>query len=329
MVESRTTSYEAQAPTIYFVIPCFNEEVVLPVTAPKFAQVLRELQDEGLVANKSKIVFVDDGSHDNTWNIIEELAATDSVFAGIKLSRNRGHQNALLAGLMEVVDYCDAAISMDCDGQDDIHAARQMVINFNAGDDIVYGVRSSRGSDTPLKRLSAERFYRLMKSMGADTVFNHADYRLMSQRALYELARYEESNLYLRGIVPLLGFPSSTVEYERTKREKGDSHYSLGKMLKLAVDGITSFTIRPLHWIAVMGFFFGLLGLVGVIWAIVQAIAGNTVAGWASIVSIVCFIGGINLLSLSVIGEYIGKIYLESKHRPRWTVEEKTGDFDA
>ena len=311
-------------PVLYVVIPCYNEEKVLPETAPIFKEVVEHLTSDKLIDKESKILFVNDGSNDATWDIIEDLSSKDAVYAGISLSKNRGHQNALLAGLMESRKKCDIAISIDCDGQDDITKIRDMVCKYEDGYDIVYGVRSSRETDTMFKRLSAEGFYKLLNSMGVEAVFNHGDYRLMSARALDALSQFSEVNLFLRGMVPLLGFKNTTVEYTRQKRVAGKSHYSLRKMMKLAFNGITSLSTTPIHIISVLGIVFSFIGLIGIIWAIVSAAMGLTVAGWTSLVCIVCLLGGLQLLALGIIGEYIGKLYLESKHRPRYIIEKRT-----
>ena len=311
-------------PVLYVVIPCYNEEKVLPETAPMFKEVVEHLTSDKLIDKESKILFVNDGSNDATWDIIEDLSSKDAVYAGISLSKNRGHQNALLAGLMESRKKCDIAISIDCDGQDDITKIRDMVCKYEDGYDIVYGVRSSRETDTMFKRLSAEGFYKLLNSMGVEAVFNHGDYRLMSARALDALSQFSEVNLFLRGMVPLLGFKNTTVEYTRQKRVAGKSHYSLRKMMKLAFNGITSLSTTPIHIISVLGIVFSFIGLIGIIWAIVSAAMGLTVAGWTSLVCIVCLLGGLQLLALGIIGEYIGKLYLESKHRPRYIIEKRT-----
>ncbi len=315
-----------RAPVVWFVVPCYNEEAVLPQTAPLFLRQVDRLVGEGRADASSRILFVDDGSSDGTWAAIEALSASDPRFVGLSLSRNRGHQNALLAGLMEAKEHCDAAISADCDGQDDITVSRDMIDAFLDGNDVVYGVRSKRDTDTAFKRTSAEKFYTLMNALGAEVVFNHADYRLMSRRALEGLSQFSEVNLFLRGLVPLVGFPSTTVEYERAERMAGESHYPLSKMLHLAVDGITSLSIKPIRIIAGLGIVFSLVGLIGVVWAIVAFALGSTVAGWASMLCVVSLIGGLQLLSLGVIGEYIGKIYLEVKRRPRYLVKERTWD---
>ena len=313
-----------KAPVLYIVIPCYNEQEVLPVTSGMFLKKINSLIEKGRVAPESRVVFVNDGSKDNTWNIIQELAKSDEHFEGICLSRNRGHQNALLGGLMTVKDRCDITISIDCDGQDDINAMDSMVDAYWDGCEVVYGVRSKRDTDTFFKRFTAEGFYKLMNWMGAQVVFNHADYRLMSGRVLNEFANFKEVNIFLRGMVPLVGFKSTSVYYERAERIAGESHYPLKKMLALAFDGITSLSVKPIRLITGFGALISVISFLGVIWAVIEAILGSTVAGWASTTSIVCFMGGIQLLCLGVIGEYIGKIYLETKQRPRFIISETT-----
>lgn len=311
-------------PILYIVIPCYNEQEVLPVTSGMFLEKLNSLIGKERIAPESRIVFVNDGSKDNTWSIIQKLAEADKHFEGICLSRNRGHQNALLGGLMTVKDRCDITISIDCDGQDDINAMDAMVDAYWDGCEVVYGVRSKRDTDTFFKRFTAEGFYKLMNWMGAQIVFNHADYRLMSSRVLNEFANFKEVNIFLRGMVPLVGFKSTSVYYERAERIAGESHYPLKKMLALAFDGITSLSVKPIRLIAGMGAVISGISFIGVIWALVQAVLGHTVAGWASTTCIVCFMGGIQLLCLGVIGEYIGKIYMETKRRPRFIIEKCT-----
>ena len=313
-----------KTPVLYIVIPCYNEQEVLPVTSGMFLEKINSLIAKGRVAPESRVVFVNDGSKDNTWSIIQELAKSDEHFEGICLSRNRGHQNALLGGLMTVKDRCDITISIDCDGQDDINAMDAMVDAYWEGCEVVYGVRSKRDTDTFFKRFTAEGFYKLMNWMGAQVVFNHADYRLMSSRVLNEFANFREVNIFLRGMVPLVGFKSTSVYYERAERIAGESHYPLKKMLALAFDGITSLSVKPIRLITGFGALISVVSFLGVIWAMIEAILGRTVAGWASTTSIVCFMGGIQLLCLGVIGEYIGKIYLETKHRPRFIIGETT-----
>ncbi len=313
-----------KTPILYIVIPCYNEQEVLPVTSPLFLQKLESLIEKGRVAPESRVVFVNDGSKDDTWAIIQSLAAQNEHFEGVCLSRNRGHQNALLGGLMTVKDKCDVTISIDCDGQDDINAMDEMVEQYWQGCEVVYGVRSKRDTDTFFKRFTAEGFYKVMNWMGAQVVFNHADYRLLSSRVLREFANFKEVNIFLRGMVPLVGFKSTSVYYERAERMAGESHYPLKKMLALAFDGITSLSVKPIRLITGFGFLVSVVSFIGVLWAIVRAIMGATVAGWASTTAIVCFMGGIQLLCLGVIGEYIGKIYMETKARPRYIIGETT-----
>lgn len=311
-------------PVLYIVIPCYNEQEVLPITAPMFLNKLHELAGKKLVSENSRIMFVNDGSSDGTWDIIRALAASDEHYIGISQSRNRGHQNAVLAGLMEAKDRCDISISIDCDGQDDINAMDDMVRAYLDGCDIVYGVRNDRETDSLFKRTTAQGFYKFLSAMGADIVYNHADYRLISARALHELAKFKEVNLFLRGMVPLVGFKSTSVEYKRAERIAGKSKYPLRKMLALAGDGITSLSIKPLRLIMSFGVIVALLSFVGVIWAIVSALAGRAVAGWASMTFIICFVSGVQLICMGIIGEYIGKIYMETKHRPRYIISERT-----
>ena len=311
-------------PRLYIVIPCYNEEAVLPITAPLFLEELNLLIKEKGVASDSRILFVNDGSKDKTWELIQQYAKEDEHFIGISQSRNRGHQSTVLAGLMEAKDNCDITISIDCDGQDDIHAMEAMIDAYRDGCEIVYGVRSSRETDTWFKRTTAQGFYRVMEKMGVETVYNHADYRLVSSRVLQQFANYEEVNIFLRGMFPLVGFKSTSVYYERHERMAGESHYPLKKMIGLAVDGITSLSVEPIHLIAKMGVFLSLLGVIGIIWVLIRAFSGHTVIGWASMMCIIFFLGGIILLSLGVIGEYVGKTYLETKRRPRYIISERT-----
>lgn len=311
-------------PILWIVIPCYDEEQVLPITAPMFLQKIQSLTDKGLISARSRVLFVNDGSRDKTWEIICNLAKKDERFIGICQSRNRGHQNAVLAGLMEAKDQCDITISIDCDGQDDIDAMDQMVEEYLKGSEVVYGVRSRRDTDSFFKRFTAESFYRLMNRLGAEVVFNHADYRLISSRVLQHFADFEEVNIFLRGMVPLVGFPSATVYYERAERLAGKSHYPLRKMLALAFNGVTSLSIKPLTMITGLGAAVSLAGLIVAVWAIVQAILGRTVDGWASTICIICLLGGIQLISLGVIGQYVGKAYLETKRRPRYIISART-----
>ena len=312
------------APILYIVIPCYNEEQVLPVTAPMFLKKITDLAAAGKISENSRVLFVDDGSKDSTWEIISNLAKADAHYIGIRQSRNRGHQNAVLAGLMEAKDRCDITISIDCDGQDDIDAMDAMVEEFLNGCDIVYGVRSKRTTDTFFKRFTAESYYKLLKSMGVDAVYNHADYRLVSAKALAAFAEFKEVNLFLRGMFPLVGFKSTCVYYERHERLAGKSHYPLRKMLHLAFEGITSLSVKPLHIITGLGIGIAGLSFLGVLWSLIVALTGNSVPGWASTMCIVCFIGGIQLICLGVIGEYVGKIYMEVKARPRYIISERT-----
>lgn len=309
---------------LYIVVPCYNEEAVLPITAPMFLNELDAMIEKELISDKSKILFVDDGSSDKTWNIISALSAENSRFAGIMQSRNRGHQNAVLAGLMEAADKCDITISIDCDGQDDIGAMEEMVKAYDSGCEIVYGVRSSRKTDSFFKRFSAQSYYRLLNLFGAQVVYNHSDYRLVSSRVLREFSRFEEVNLFLRGMFPLVGFKSTAVYYERKERLAGKSHYPLSKMLALAFDGITSLSNKPIRLISLIGIIVSVFGFAGALWALIAHLSGYTVAGWASTVCIICFIGGIQLICTGVLGEYIGKIYMEVKRRPRYIIAERT-----
>jgi hypothetical protein len=306
---------------LYLVVPCYNEEQVLPETVKELTIKLNSMIDSGLVSDKSRMVFVNDGSRDKTWELIETYHEENPLVLGIKLSRNRGHQFAVLAGLMTVKDRCDMAITMDADLQDDIDVIDEFVKQHYDGCEIVYGVRNSRETDTFFKRFTAEGFYKLMSGMGVDIVFNHADYRLMSKTALDALADYKEVNLFLRGIVPLLGYKTGIVEYARKERFAGESKYPLKKMLAFAIDGITSFSIKPIRMITGLGILAFLASIVMVINTIVGAFAGNTVSGWASIVISIWGFGGLILIALGMIGEYIGKIYMETKARPRYQVE--------
>ena len=335
-------------PILYIVIPCYNEQEVLPITSKLFLKKITDLVAAGKISDDSRVLFVNDGSKDKTWSIICDLAKSDKHYIGISQSRNRGHQNAVLAGLMEAKDKCDITISIDCDGQDDINAMDAMVDAYvNDGCEVVYGVRSKRDTDTFFKRFTAESFYKLLNAMGAEVVYNHADYRLMSARVLHEFANFKEVNLFLRGMVPLVGFNSTTVEYERAPRFAGESkyplkkmlafaldgiagesHYPLSKMLSLAFDGITSLSVKPIRFITGFGVIVALISFIGVIWAIVEALLGATVSGWASMTSIICFVSGVQLICLGVIGEYIGKIYMETKRRPRYIISDRTWNED-
>lgn len=313
-----------EKPILYIVIPCYNEEAVLPVTSGMFLKKITDLAAAGKVSDASRVLFVNDGSKDKTWEIIERLAASDAHYEGVCLSRNRGHQNALLAGLMTAKEYADVTISIDCDGQDDINAMDAMIDEYLAGVDVVYGVRSKRATDTWFKRTTAEGFYHVMRMLGADVVFNHADYRLMSKRALEGLAEFGEVNLFLRGLVPLVGYRCSSVYYERAERLAGKSHYPLKKMLAFAFDGITSLSTKPLRLITMAGMLVSIVSFLAIIGTIVTKLFGYTVTGWASMVCAVYFLGGVQLLGIGVIGEYIGKIYSETKRRPRFIISETT-----
>ncbi len=316
-------------PILWVVVPCYNEEQVLPVTAPMFLRKLDQLCGKKLISRQSKILYVNDGSTDSTWKLIQKMAEEDSRVLGICQSRNRGHQNAVLAGLMEALDRCDVTISIDCDGQDSLEAMDEMMERYWEGYEVVYGVRSRRETDTWFKRTTAEGFYRLMNLLGAEVVFNHADYRLISCRVLQHLEEFGEVNIFLRGLVPLVGFASTSVSYERTERLAGKSHYPLRKMLGLAANGITSLSIKPITMITGFGVFFSFLGLIAMIWATVEAVLGHTVSGWASLVCIMCLLGGIQLISLGIIGQYIGKTYLETKRRPRYVISERTWEKNS
>ncbi len=313
-------------PTLYIIIPCYNEEKVLPITAPLFLEQLKSMQSEDLISTESKIMFVNDGSKDSTWEIIKRLATENESYVGISQSRNRGHQNAVLAGLMEAKDKSDITISIDCDGQDDILVMTAMVKEYLSGSEVVYGVRKSRKTDTFFKRVTAEGFYKFLNLMGAEVVFNHADYRLISSKVLHEFAKFEEVNLFLRGMVPLVGFKYSSVYYERKERFAGETHYPLSKMIALAIDGITSLSVKPLRLISTIGIIMSVVSIIGLIWAVVNKFLGLTNTGWASIVASICLLSSIQLICVGIIGEYVGKIYLEVKKRPRYIISERTGD---
>ena len=308
-------------PTVYFVIPCYNEEQVLPETVKRLTKKLEELQATNRADKDSRIFLVDDGSKDKTWNLIEQFHQENPYVSGLKLAHNRGHQNALLAGLMTAKDCADCAISLDADLQDDIEVLDQFIDKFLQGCDIVYGVRRNRETDTVFKRCTAEGFYKFMKFLGVDLVFNHADYRLMSQRALEALSEYEEVNLFLRGIVPLIGYRNDYVYYDRQERFAGESKYPLKKMISFALDGITSFSVKPLRLISNLGILVSILSIFGLLYALVSYCTGNVVAGWTAIVSSIWFLGGLQMLCLGVVGGYVGKIYNEGKKRPRYRIE--------
>ena len=307
--------------TIYLVIPCYNEEEVLLETAKRLKEKINILIEKGKISEKSRVTFVDDGSKDNTWSIIEHLNSSNNIFSGIKLSRNRGHQNALLAGLMTVKNYCDAAISLDADLQDDINVIDKFIDKFIEGCDVVYGVRSDRKTDTIFKRTTAQGFYKVMKVLGVDIVYNHADYRLMSKRALESLEQFKEVNLFLRGIVTLIGYKSDVVLYERNERFAGESKYPLKKMLSFAFEGITSFSVKPIRLILTVGIVMFISSLVALLYFLIIWIMGKTVQGWTTVVASIWMLGGIQLLCLGIIGEYIGKIYMESKARPKFIID--------
>lgn len=315
--------------TLYLAIPCYNEEAVLPETARRLREKFTALQQQERISAASRVCFIDDGSRDGTWALIERLHAQDPVFSGIKLSRNRGHQNALLCGLMTLRERADCVISMDADLQDDIHAIDAMLEKFEAGCDVVYGVRSKRETDTAFKRATAQGFYRVMKLLGADVVFNHADYRLMSRRALAALSEYKEVNLFLRGMVPLIGYKSDVVYYERAERFAGESKYPLKKMLSFAWEGITSLSVKPIKLITRLGMLMFCVSLAMLIWFLIRHFTGHTVTGWSSLAVSIWAIGGLQLLAIGVVGEYIGKIYLESKARPRYLAEMVLDDWEA
>jgi len=311
-------------PKLYIVIPCYNEEEVLPQTSGLFLDKLHTLITSKRIDEESRVMFVNDGSKDSTWSIIQELSKEDPHYTGLCLSRNRGHQNALLAGLMTAKDAADITISIDCDGQDDINAMDAMLTEYEKGCDIVYGVRSKRETDTFFKRTTAEGFYKVMKFLGADVVFNHADYRLMSKKALEGLAEFGEVNLFLRGLVPLVGYRYSSVYYERADRIAGESHYPLKKMLAFAFDGITSLSVKPLRMITSLGLLISLVSVIAIVITIIQKFCGATITGWTSMVCIMLFLGGVQLLCIGIMGEYIGKIYNETKKRPRYIISETT-----
>ena len=311
---------------LFCVIPCYNEEEVLPETARRLTEKYEQLVSHGKISEDSRILFVNDGSKDETWNIITSLHEQNPIFQGVSLSKNMGHQNALLAGLMTAKDLCDVAISMDADLQDDINAVDAMLDKFYEGADIVYGVRSKRTTDTFFKRFTAESFYKIMNNLGANTVYNHADYRLMSRRALLGLAEFGEVNLFLRGLVPMVGYKSEVVSYERTQRFAGESKYPFGKMLSFALEGITSFSTKPIRMITGLGFFIFFVSIVVLIYSLIRHYTGHTIPGWTTTVLSVWAIGGLMMISQGVIGEYVGKIYLETKNRPRFIIESYIAD---
>lgn len=308
---------------IYFVVPCYNEEAVLEVTAQKLTQKVESLINRGVISSKSRITFVDDGSKDQTWSLIKAISTQNSLISGVKLSRNRGHQNALLGGLMTVKDLCDATISLDADLQDDIEVIDQFIEKFlDEGCDVVYGVRNDRTTDTGFKRHTAQIFYKIMNKLGADVVYNHADYRLLSRRALNGLAEFKEVNLFLRGLVPLVGYKSDVVYYERHERFAGESKYPLQKMIAFAIEGITSLSVKPIRLVTTLGISVFLISLIPLLYSFIQWVNGNTIQGWTTLIFSIWTLGGLQIRGIGVIGEYIGKIYLESKHRPRFIIEE-------
>ena len=307
---------------LYTVIPCYNEEEVLKETASRLIEKYKSLIANDKISKNSRIVFVNDGSKDKTWEIIKELHEENVTYSGINLSRNRGHQNALLAGLMTAKDYADMVISMDADLQDDINAMDKMIDSYLAGSDIVYGVRNKREKDTFFKKFTAEGFYKIMNKMGAEVVFNHADYRLMSKKALEGLSNYKEVNLFLRGIVPMIGYKTDVVTYERGERFAGESKYPLGKMISFAIQGITSLSVQPMRMIVGLGFSASFISILMMLYCVSMYFAGHTVTGWSSLMISIWFLGGLNLLAIGIVGEYIGKIYLETKSRPRYIIDE-------
>lgn len=318
---SESVKAEKKNPTVYFVIPCYNEEAVLHETTKRLTEKLTSMKEKGLADDKSRILYVDDGSKDKTWEIIDSFNKSNSLVEGVKLAHNRGHQNALLAGLMTAMEKCDCAISLDADLQDDTDVLDEFVAKYLDGCDVVYGVRNKRDTDTFFKKTTAEGFYKFMKVLGVDIVFNHADYRLMSKRALEGLSEYSEVNLFLRGIVPLIGYRSDYVYYDRHERFAGESKYPLKKMLAFAVDGITSFSVKPLKLISNLGIIISILSIFGLLYALISHAVGAAVAGWTAIVASIWLLGGIQLFCIGVVGTYIGKIYSEVKRRPRFRIE--------
>lgn len=312
---------ETNGTILYIVVPCYNEEEMLHITSEKLEEKLRTLKNAGRISDDSRVVYVDDGSKDNTWNIIEEMHHNNKVFNGVKLSRNEGHQNALLAGLDYARNHADMIVSMDADLQDDIDAVDAMIDKYHAGAEIVYGVRNDRSTDSAFKRGTAQLFYKMMKIMGAEIVYNHADFRLMSKRAVDELMNFKEVNLFLRGIVPLIGFKTDIVEYERHERIAGESKYPLKKMLSFAIDGVTSFSIKPINMIITAGFVCFLISVGMLIYSCIRHFTGDTVSGWTSLMTSIWALGGLQVVSIGVVGKYIGKVYLEVKERPRYIVD--------
>ena len=319
----------ARQDILYMVIPCYNEEEVPPETSRQLKQVMYGLIEKGKISPKSRVMFVNDGSKDRTWPIIRELHQEDPLFVGLCLSRNKGHQNALLAGLMTAKEHADVTISMDADLQDDVGVIEKFMDKYYEGCDIVYGVRSSRKKDTFFKKFTAQGFYKLMMAMGVDIVYNHADCRLMSKRSLYDLEKFKEVNLFLRGIVPLIGYDSAVVTYERNERFAGESKYPLKKMLAFAMDGITSFSIKPIRMICTLGVLIFAGSILMLVYSVVQHFMGNTISGWTSTMVSIWAIGGLQILAIGIIGEYIGKIYMEAKARPKFIIREYLGDEEA
>ncbi len=315
-------------PILYIVIPCYNEQEVLPITKDLFLEKLTGLINNDKIDDKSRILFVNDGSKDNTWEIIEKLSQESEYFKGVSLSRNRGHQNALLGGLMTAYEYADVTISIDCDGQDDINVMDDMLNEYSKGIDVVYGVRDNRETDTFFKKTTAEGFYKVMRMLGADIVFNHADYRLLSKRALKGLRSFKEVNLFLRGLVPLVGFSYSSVYYKRQERIAGQSHYPLAKMISFAFDGITSLSLKPLRLITNLGLLVSFCSIFAILATVFTRFFGYTVSGWTSMIIAVYFMGGVQLFSIGIIGEYIGKIYSETKRRPRFIISDTTNEIE-
>lgn len=311
---------------LYIVVPCYNEEEVLEETTRQLKEKMKNLIKDKKISKESRVMYINDGSKDNTWKMIEEISEKEKLFTGISLSRNRGHQNALLGGLMTAKNYADIVISMDADLQDDINAIDEMIDKYYEGADIVYGVRSARKTDTWFKKTTAEGFYKFMKMMGADIVYNHADYRLASKRVLDELEKFNEVNLFLRGMFPLIGYKTEVVYYERNERVDGESKYPLKKMLNFAWDGITSFSVKPLRLICTMGFIMLFISLIIMIYSLIRKITGNTVDGWTFIIISIWFLGGIQMISTGIIGEYIGKVYKETKRRPRYIICKNLND---
>ncbi len=315
-------------PILYLIAPCYNEEAVLPITYKLFEDKLIQLIEEKKISEESRTLFVNDGSSDSTWQIICDLAKEHKYITGICLSRNRGHQNALLAGLMEAKDLCDVTVTLDCDGQHDINAVDLMLEKYQEGNEVVYGVRNSRTGDSLFKRTFSELYYKLINSLGGEVITNHADYRLVSSKVLNAFEDFHEVNIFLRGLFPLVGFKSTTINYDQFDRAAGKSHYSLSKMLTLAVDGITSLSIKPIRIITGIGILVAFVSFIGVVYSFITFFAGKTVPGWASMTCTLCFVSGIQLISLGIIGEYVGKTYMETKQRPRFIISERTYERD-